>query len=124
MSIGSQLFWVFIGGGVGSIARLLLSKWANPSADGIPWGTFLANMIACTILGLLIAMDEKSAIETRWKLGIATGFCGGFSTFSTFGLESLVMIRKDEWLTLLAYVIGSVTLGILCVYLGKKVGSL
>ncbi|HEY3984527.1 fluoride efflux transporter CrcB [Cedecea sp.] len=90
-----MLFAVFIGGGIGSVARWFLSMKFNPVHMGIPIGTLMANLIGAFIIGLGLALFSRfSNIDPVWKLLITTGFCGGLTTFSTFSAE-VVMLLQD-----------------------------
>lgn len=90
---------VFLGGGLGSIARFGLSKLIAPRPEGInPVATFAANLLATLILGLIMyRFGQKMPISPQWKSFLATGFCGGFSTFSTFGYETMRLAQHGQW---------------------------
>lgn len=80
-----QILAVFVGGGLGSVCRYALSRLFSEST--FLWGTLSANFAACAVLGFLIGFQLQQPLPVSWKLLLATGFCGGFSTFSTFVLE-------------------------------------
>lgn len=86
---------IFLGGGLGSLARYFLSRWVlELSPTKLPWGTLSANMLACAILGIILLIFGKDAPKyPGWMAFGAIGFCGGFSTFSTFSLETLRLMR-------------------------------
>lgn len=99
---------VFIGGGLGSLARFGVSKltalfWAS----SFPLGTLLANLLSCVILGLFAYRFQDSSSFT--KSLILIGFCGGFSTFSTFSNETLLLMKQNEWMFVIANVLLSVS---------------
>lgn len=100
---------VFIGGGLGSLSRFGIGKWLGQHESGFPTGTFVANILACIILGLAFEyfQGKESPLESA-KLLIMVGFCGGFSTFSTFSLETLRLIQAGNWGLVSLYVGGSV----------------
>lgn len=116
-----KLLAVFIGGGLGSICRFLLASFnlANPST--IPYGTLLANFISSFILGALAAwFSQKSDTSPSVVLLLTTGFCGGFSTFSTFSLELFQLCRNGFAGLAFGYLVLSLSVGLLAVWLGFK----
>jgi CrcB protein len=114
------LLLIAVGGGIGSVARFLCQKYiyaANPSA--FPWGTFAVNVAGCFLIGVFYALAEKGNILTpEWRLLLTTGFCGGFTTFSTFAYENIALMRAGDYLYCTLYAAGSVVLGIAGVWLG------
>jgi fluoride exporter len=114
------LLIVGAGGFIGSVMRYLgqlaAGKIFSPS---FPMGTFLINVIGCFIIGMVYAMSEKGNLLTAdMRIFLAVGFCGGFTTFSTFSNDNLMLLKESSIGLLLFNVIGSVALGILAVYLG------
>ncbi len=110
---------VFIGGGFGSIARFLLSKYFNSEANGIPYGTFLANVLGSLFIGIILGLAAKNDSLTQSQtLLLATGFCGGFTTFSTFAYENHVFLKSGDFFNFFLYTIGSFVLGFAAVFLG------
>ncbi len=112
---------VFIGGGLGSLCRFSLSRWIQQTDYPFFWGTVLANMLSCFILGLLVGWSMRQPMSDPWKLLLMTGFCGGFSTFSTFTLETYQLLQSGEMLTAFGNVLVSVLIGLFCLYLGVKI---
>jgi fluoride exporter len=111
---------VGVGGFIGSILRYLgqlaAGKIFSPS---FPMGTFLVNILGCFIIGIVFAMSEKGNLLTaEMRLFLAVGFCGGFTTFSTFASDNLMLLKDNSIGLLMLNVTGSVVLGILAVYLG------
>ena len=83
-----QLLLVFLGGGAGSALRYLISKYLNPVHMGIPYGTLAVNIIGSLLVGLVIGLALKTnPISQNTMLLLATGFCGGFTTFSAFAMK-------------------------------------
>ncbi|WP_347922445.1 fluoride efflux transporter CrcB [Pontimicrobium sp. SW4] len=114
-----QLLLVFIGGGFGSSLRYLLGKYLNPTDTGIPWGTFTANILGSLLIGIILGLAAKNdALSSNQTLLLATGFCGGFTTFSTFAYENHVFLKAGDFTSFAFYTIGSFVVGFLAVFLG------
>ena len=114
--------WIAIGlgGALGAVARAALGLWLNPKdGSALPWGTFAANIIGSLALGVLLGLllSERMTSPTAKAL-LATGFCGAFTTFSTFSAETVTLARSGHALTALLYV--GLTLGV-CL-LGSFIG--
>ncbi len=106
------LVLVFAGGGLGSVVRFLFGKWVNTLHTlTFPFGTLAANVVACFVLGIVVGLvDHRQIFSADSRLFWAVGFCGGFSTFSTFSLESWQLIEQGAHLSSLGYVLASVVL--------------
>lgn len=103
---------IFLGGGAGSVCRYgVYQVMANWMGKAFPYGTLVANVLSCIALGLILSVAWKSEQEA-WKLMLAVGFCGGFSTFSTFSLESVELIKNG----LVWAAIGNVLISILACF--------
>ena len=114
-----NLALVFIGGGTGSMARYLLSRFLNNSATGIPYGTFIANILGSLLIGLILGYFAKSEnLSQETTLLLATGFCVGFTTFSTFAYESHLFLKSGDFLSFAAYALASMIIGFSAVFLG------
>ncbi len=115
-------FLVFIGGGMGSISRYAIGKVVKDNFQNInPLGTFAANIISTIILGVLMYFFvSRNSIDSNLKLFIATGFCGGFSTFSTFGYETIELFRQGYNIIAIANIVFSVLAAILILFLISK----
>lgn len=114
-----QLLLVFLGGGFGSSLRYFISKYLNDSQLGVPYGTFFVNVLGCLVIGFLLGLALKyKSISNETMLLLATGFCGGFTTFSAFAYENYIYFRSGDYLSLGLYSILSLTLGIAAVIVG------
>ena len=114
--------WGFVGGGLGSLCRFGLAQWLNRS-DDYPWGTLLANGLACIILGVLVGMASKQNLSAEARLLLMTGFCGGFSTFSTFSNELIQMLRQTDYTAAFVYLTLRLVFGLLAIVLGLRVAG-
>lgn len=114
-----QLLLVFIGGGFGSVLRYLISKTLNNYNSGIPIGTFTANILGSLLIGIILGLAAKNeTLNQNQTLLLATGFCGGFTTFSTFAYENHVFLKSGDFLSFALYTIASFIIGFLAVFLG------
>ncbi len=115
-----QLLLIGTGGFIGSVARFLVSR-LNTRIDwlSIPIGTLTVNVLGSLLIGFLIGISEKSPILTvEWRMFLMVGLCGGFTTFSSFSGENLVLMKNGQILPLLLYTGLSIFLGFVAVYLG------
>lgn len=112
---------VFIGGGVGSLLRYGISVGSKKMLDSdFPSGTLISNLLACAILALLVGVFADKLTSTWMKLMLVTGFCGGFSTFSTFGLETFELFKGGHTGMAIANILVSVVAGIIIFYFLSK----
>jgi len=117
-----QFLLVFVGGGLGSGLRFLVGKYLNSTATGIPYGTFAANILGSLLIGIILGMAAKNeSISQNQILFLATGFCGGFTTFSTFAYENHVFLKSGDFTSFALYTIGSFVIGFLAVFAGMYV---
>jgi len=114
-----QLLLVFLGGGAGSVLRYLIGKYLNSAQTGIPYGTFAANILGSLLIGVILGMAAKNnTLSQNQTLLLATGFCGGFTTFSTFAYENHVFLKAGDFTSFALYTIASFVIGFLAVFLG------
>ena len=114
-----NILLIAIGGALGTVLRYSLQKLFNTS---FPIGTLSINIAGCFLIGWIWAISLKGLSE-QWRPFLMTGFCGGFTTFSAFTLESIQMVLSDRWMMFLLYIIGSVAGGLLATFLGYKIFS-
>jgi CrcB protein len=114
------IFLVGTGGFLGSVSRFLASRFMqNNFPSAFPFGTFLVNITGCFLIGLIYGLSERSSlVSPGWKMFLAVGFCGGFTTFSTFANENLALLRDGDFFNFLMYTGLSVFLGITATFLG------
>ena len=110
---------VALGGGIGSVLRYGASLVINTKY--FPWSTLVVNIIGSFLIGLILALSIKEeSFLYHWKLFLATGVCGGFTTFSAFSLENMELLQSGKYLLAITYIIVSVVLGIASAFLGFK----
>lgn len=126
-----KIILVAIGGGLGSVCRFLIStamtkftltsRWVGTS---FPLATFFINILGCFLVGLISAyFNGHSNLSPNLKLLLIMGFCGGFTTFSTFAFEEVNLFQNGNYTTFFLYIFSSIIIGILAVYLGFLAGT-
>ena len=114
-----SVVWVFLGGGLGAVARygLALALPIGPLREGVfPWATFAANALACLLLGAGLVLLTREQLSRPAQLLLLTGFCGGFSTFSTFAAELLELTHSGHWGVAVAYLVASLLAGVVSLF--------
>jgi CrcB protein len=112
---------VFAGGGAGAVLRFWAGEWGKSFDWGrqFPWATLAINVLGSFVLGVVAtacAGDEKAS----WRMLLGVGVCGGFTTFSTFSVETLQLIEQQRWWAAGGYVLGSVAAGLLGAWAGWR----
>ena len=114
-----QLLFVFIGGGFGSVLRYIIAKYLNNQDHSIPVGTFTANILGSLLIGIIIGLAARNnTLSQNQTLLLATGFCGGFTTFSTFAYENHVLFKSGDFISFALYTFASFIIAFLAVFSG------
>lgn len=127
-----ELFFVFIGGGFGSVLRyaialskehLRLNPLSTLGQTVFPWPTLTANVLGCLLIGLFYSLSSRLGWSPETRLLLTTGLCGGFTTFSTFSNEGLQLLRQGTFAVFAAYFVLTLVLGLGAVALGAWLGG-
>ncbi|WP_282015118.1 fluoride efflux transporter CrcB [Marinifilum flexuosum] len=120
------LLLIGMGGFLGSISRFLVGQGLHRIFDTVfPIGTMTVNIVGSFIIGVVYSLAERdNLISPEIRMFLAVGFCGGFTTFSSFAFDKLNLLKDSGFLYLSMYVGGSVFLGLLAVYLGTQIHKL
>lgn len=111
--------YVILGAALGATGRYLVAGWVSNLADtGFPWGTLAVNLLGCLVIGLSWGLGERALWAPAFRTLLFVGILGSFTTFSSFGLETLHLLRDGEAGRALAYVLGSNLGGFSLVWLG------
>ncbi len=112
-------WWIFLGGGLGSVCRVAVGTWITARAGaGWPWGTFAVNVAGCVAIGAVAAWLDTRGGDHPSHPFLVAGFLGGFTTFSTFGLETLRLLEAARPTAAAGYAAASLVLGVVGVLLG------
>jgi fluoride exporter len=119
--------WIAVGSALGGMARY----WCTGAAarlfgETFPWGTLLINILGSFIIGLFVALtgpDGRYIVDPNIRAFVTVGFCGGYTTFSAFSLQTMVLMQEGEWLHAGGYILGSVILCLVFVWLGHVVAT-
>ena len=117
----AAFFYVFLGGGAGSICRYSIAKMISNTT--FPYATMVANIISCIILGFLIGYHQKTGLSDTNRLIFMTGFCGGFSTFSTFSAETFQLFENGNIASAFGNIFLSITICLFCIFIGLKLAN-
>lgn len=126
----TNILAVFIGSGLGGVCRYLVGRavQSHVTATVFPWGTFAVNVAGCFLIGLFYGIFNRFApsalLSPHLRLLLTVGFCGGFTTFSTFINENYLLFHTSQWLTVLGYLLLSVAVGFAMLYAGYFVSRL
>lgn len=110
---------VGLGGGLGSVLRYSTSLLVNSKL--FPWATLAVNILGSLIIGIIFSMSiRQEPLTNNWKLFLATGICGGFTTFSAFSLENMGLLQSGKYGMAIAYICASIVLGIAATFIGYQ----
>ena len=110
------VIFVGIGGGLGSILRYLVGRHVPIH---FPLGTFLVNISGCFLIGIFYSLAERhTGISPEWRLFLVTGICGGYTTFSTYSYDGLILLKQGAGFPFMLYMLGTVVLGLLATFAG------
>ena len=119
---------LIIGSGsfIGGVARYIVSRFIqNGIISSFPFGTIVVNIIGCFLIGLIYGISERgNMMNAEWRIFLTVGFCGGFTTFSTFAYENVSLLRDGNFFLFALYTSLSVFLGLLAIYLGNMTTKL
>ncbi|WP_373789996.1 fluoride efflux transporter CrcB, partial [Bacteroides heparinolyticus] len=118
------LIYIFLGGGTGSVLRysIQLALHERIVPYSFPWATFAINVLGSFLIGLFYTLSARFNLSSETRILLTTGLCGGFTTFSTFSHDGLVLIRQGFYGMFLLYTLLSITLGICAVWGGGAFG--
>ncbi len=128
MTPGDRHLVVLVGAGslVGGTLRYLLAlPWLAQPVDSFPWGTLLANVIGCLLIGFWFGLSSAGRgwyASKRVQAAVMAGVCGGLTTFSVFSLETLLLVEAGRWALAGSYVAGSLLLWLAMVWMGYAGG--
>ena len=116
----TNLILVGVGGMLGSIARYLAAHFlTKPDISAFPYGTFAVNVSGCLFIGMIYGLSERyNWLTPEWRFFLGTGFCGGFTTFSSFAYENIVLLQGKDYLTFAAYAVLSFVLCLAAAFTG------
>lgn len=118
------LLYIAVGGAGGALARYALAGWIQDRAGfGFPWGTLVVNVLGCLLIGFAMRYLEALRVGPEVRALVAVGVLGGFTTFSTFGYETVALMEDGAWGRAGGYAVGSFVLGIVAVYIGISVSA-
>lgn len=116
--------YLVLGGSIGTLARFGISRWMlERFGPDFPWGTLTVNLAGSFLLGLFLSTMDRAEVSPEVRLLWTVGFCGAFTTFSTFSLETVGLMQAGAWGRAAAYALGSVALGLAAVWIGFEAGG-
>ncbi|MEI6275182.1 MAG: fluoride efflux transporter CrcB [Prolixibacteraceae bacterium] len=120
------LLYIGAGSFIGGVARYLTARAVqNSMASSFPYGTMVVNLLGCLLIGLIFGISERTnLINDEWRIFLTVGFCGGFTTFSTFANENMTLLRDGNFFYFTLYTGLSIFLGLTAVFIGNALTKL
>src|SRR5258705_9127810 len=113
------IFAVGVGGGIGALARYYIASWVQPAGVLFDWGIFAVNISGGLLMGMIVeASALRLNLSPELRSFLTVGILGGYTTFSTFSLDSALMLQKGQYGLAAAYMVGSVVLSVLALFAG------
>lgn len=113
------IFAIGTGSFIGGVLRYLVSQYVQAKfLSAFPFGTLSVNIIGCLIIGIAFGLTDRGNLTPEWRLFLVTGFCGGFTTFSSFSNETVSLLRDGQLWYAFTYIAISVLLGLIATYAG------
>lgn len=114
---------IFVGAGMGGLARYAVTAWVQSAAGGFPWGTLVINVTGSLLLTFVYGILEGTTAAPEWRAFLGIGVLGGFTTFSAFSYEAVRLLEDSDWRRALLYIAGSVVLSLGAAILGFRLAS-
>jgi fluoride exporter len=116
------LMTIGLGSFIGGVFRYLIAEFVQTRyLSNFPIGTLTVNIIGCFLIGIVFGLADKGNLSQEWRLFLATGLLGGFTTFSAFSIETIGMFRDGQFWNAAAYIIVSITLGLFVAFIGISI---
>lgn len=113
------LFAIGTGSFIGGVLRYLLSQFVQTKfLSAFPFGTLTVNVIGCFFIGLVFGLIDRGSLTQEWRLFLATGLIGGFTTFSAFSSETVELLREGQFWYATRYILASVFIGLIATFIG------